>query len=431
MTPRVLPTAACLLLLLPAVLPFGPAEEPPALPDLSVGPGDIRFSVLGEEVSRFSQEYGFVTIGVTVHNAGPGTSAAANVSFFDNGRFLALVPVSGNLTASGPGNATQAEFTWYIKDTPTGNHTIRIEVADPAGDANPTDNTVEQAIVIHGRVPVIAVKLNTAATRASVTATSAGIVMFTGGIAVDHNAGPVEISLGASVSLGWDCRLNWTSLVVSDYSQQDFCLTVTIPPAARNSQFGNVRVSARATADGMSATAETQAIISVDPYFCLTAAPAAAKVTVAPSENAHFKLELRNTGNAVDSFSIEVANAAALADKGWLARLSAAQLSKVSPDSKKTITVEMVPNEDWTPYVDKSARIEVRITSLNSRVFGPEVNATVLLSVEQKGFFMPSVGLIGLIALLAVFVSAVALRFKRRCVKKKTVADFNRELGLD
>jgi hypothetical protein len=431
MTPRVLPVAAVLLLLLPPFLPFGPGEGPPALPDLSVRPGDIHFSVFGEDVEIVSQEYRFLTIGVFVHNAGPGTSTTANVTFFDNGRPLALVPITGNLTASGPGNETYVEFTWYIRDTPTGNHTIRLEVADPAGDANPADNAAEQTIVIHGRVPVISVKFNTASKRASVTATSAGIVAFTGSIEVDHTSGPADITLDANVDVGWSCKLNWTSLVMTDYSPHDFCLTVTIPPAARNSQFGNIRVSARATVDELSSTAETRAIISVDPYFCLTAAPAAAKVAVAPSENALFKLELRNTGNAVDSFSIDVVNAAALADQGWQARLSAAQLNRVSPDSKKTISIEMVPTEDWTPYIDKSACVEVVITSLNSRDFGPGVNTTVLLSVVQKGFFMPSVGLIGLVALLAVIVGAVAIRAHRRRKKRKTVADYNRELHLD
>lgn len=429
-----MPRAFVLLALLsPALMPFAPvaAAEGPALPDMSVSPGDIRFSVFGEEVAVLSQEYGYVTIEATVRNSGPGTSAAANVSFFDDGRFLALVPVPANLSASGPGNETRVEFSWYIKDTATGNHTIRVEASDPAGDADPADNAAEKNIRIFGPAPTLAIKLDTAMKRVAVTATEPCNVTMTGSVVVDHPPGPVEITLAASTDTGWACRLNWTTVIVTDISHKDFSLAVVVPQGARNSEYGNLRVSATATMGELSSRAETSGIITVDPYFCLTASAEQTKATVGPAEDALFRLEMRSTGNAVDSYSIEVVDQDALERKGWTARLSCNSIPKVQPDERRKFTLELVPRQDWTPYKDGSVRVDIKITSQNAKDFQSDIHAMISLTVEQKGFFMPSVGLIGLVALLAVAAGAAAIRFRRRRKKKKTVADYNRELHLD
>lgn len=429
-----MPRAFVLLALLsPALMPFAPvaAAEGPALPDMSVSPGDIRFSVFGVEVAVISQEYGYVTIEATVRNSGPGTSSGANVSFFDDGRFLALVPVRANLSASGPGNETRVEFSWYIKDTATGNHTIRVEASDPAGDADPSDNAAEKDIRILGPAPTLAIKLDTASKTASVTATTPDNVTMTGSVVVDHPPGPVEITLAASTDTGWACRLNWTSIIVTDLSPHGFSLAVIVPPGTRNSQVGQLTIAALAAMDGMSTTAQTKGIVWVDPYFCVTAHPDRTGATVGPAESALFRLEMRNTGNAVDSYELEVMDLQALERKGWTARLSCNSIPKVQPDERRKFTLELVPRQDWTPYKDERVRLDVKVSSLNADDFQVDVHATISLTVEQKGFFMPSVGLIGLVALLAVIVAAVAVRVRRSRTRRKTAADWDRELGLD
>ena len=431
MMPKALLLVTCLALSIPAVFPIASGAEPAALPDLSITPGDIRFSVFGEEIDYASQEFGYITIGATFRNAGPGASTAQNVTFLDNGRFLALVPAGGNLSASGTGNETHVEFMWYIADTPTGIHTIRVEASDPLGDADPSDNAAGVNITVYGEPPVIAVKFDTASKHAPVTATLPGIVTFTGSIVVDHPAGPVNVSLEASVDKGWPCNLNVTSLVMTDYHEHPFCVTVTVPPATKNSEVGILLVKARAEADLMSGTAETKAIIMVDPYFCLTASAARSRATAGPGENSIFEITFSNAGNSVDSYSINITNGADLKQKGWTFILNPASAGKVSPGAAKLLVVQVQPPVDWVPYKDEVTKITVKIASLNSRDFGPEVNATVSLTVGQKGFYLPSVCLTGLIVLLAVLVSAAVAYSLRRRKKKKTVADYNRELHLD
>jgi len=430
MTPKALLLVTCLALSIPAVFPIASGAEPAALPDLSITPGDIHFSVFGEEIDYASQEFGYLTIGATFRNAGPGASTAQNVTFFDNGRFLALVPAGGNLSASGPGNGTHVEFIWYIADTPTGIHTIRVEVSDPLGDADPSDNAAAVNITVYGEPPVIAVKFDTASKHAPVTATSPGIVTFTGSIVVDHPAGPANVSLEASVDTGWPCSLDVTSLVMTDYHEHPFCVTVTVPPATKTSEYGDLLVKARAEADLMSGTAETKAIIFVDPYFCLTASAARSRATAGPGENSIFEITLQNTGNSVDSYSVNVTNGGGLVQKGWTVTLNPVQASRLNPGATRLLVVQARPPVDWAPYKDEVTKITVKIASLNSRDFGPEVNATVPLTVEQKGFYVPSVCLTGLAVLLAVLVSA-AVAYSRRRRKKKTIADYNRELHLD
>ncbi len=401
------------------------------MPDLSIAPEDIRFTLQGEEMTLISQEFGYITIEVSVRNAGPGNSTGANVSFFDNGRFLALVPVRADLSASGPGNLTRVEFDWYIADTPPGNHTIRAEASDPLGDADPFDNSAVKNLTLRPRAPVLAVKLQTASQNAPVTATSPGRPTFSGSVVVDHWPGEAEVTLSAAVDIGWACTLSWTSLVVTDTSPHDFSVDVTVPPGTRNSQVGQLTIAALAAMEGMSTTAQTKGIVWVDPYFCVTARPDRTGATVGPAENALFKLELRNTGNAIDSYSVEVVDQEALERKGWTARLSDQNIPKVFPDERRTFTIEVIPYQDWTPYKDERVRLDVRVSSLNADDYNTDVHAVISLTVEQKGFFMPSVGLICLIALLAVVASALSVRFKRRRVKRKTAADWDRELGLD
>jgi hypothetical protein len=423
--------ALALLALLAAFPSSGLGEVPPAVPDLSIAPESIRFTHQGSEMPLISQELVYITIEVAVRNAGPGNSSGANVSFFDNGRFLALVPAGGDLSISAPGNETSVLFDWYIADTEPGNHTIRVEVSDPAGDADPTDNSAVKNLTLRPRAPVIAVKLHTASQNAPVTAASPARPTFSGSVVVDHWPGEAEVKLSAAVDIGWACALNWTSLIVTDTSPHDFSVDVTVPPGTRNSQFGQLTISARAAMDGMSATAQTKGIVVVEPYFCVTAMADRNTVVVEPDEPAVFRLGLVNTGNAVDSYSVEVLGQEALERKGWTARLSNQNIPKVFPDGRKTFTIELVPHEDWTPYKDEDIRFDVKVSSLNADKYNVDVHAVISLTVEQRGFYMPAVGLICLAALMAVIVAAVALRARRRRARRKTAADWDRELGLE
>jgi hypothetical protein len=406
------------------------AEMPEPLPDLHITPENIVFQAGGRDVSFITLELDYLNIGVYIVNAGPAVSRSANVSFSDNGRWLGVIPVNGNITATEPDNWAYAEFTWNLGYVEAGNHTIRVSTIDARGDANLADNAAEVNITVHGRAPVVAVKFDTANRNAKVTATSPGSVTFSGSLVLDFQNGPVDVTLHASTRAGWPCSLNVSTLSIADYHEHPFSVTVTVPAATLNSNYTTLEVEARATADGVSTMGHSQAIIAVEPYFCLTIAAKDSGVSASPGQAARFDLTLTNTGNAVDSFCITVTNLIELREEGWTVDLGDAAINKVSPGSNRTFTVTLSPIEDWVPYKNDVIHVRLNVGSLNSKDFGAEVNATVLLTVEQKGFFMPSVGVNSLIILLAVLVSGTVAYSLRRRKRKKTAADYDRELNL-
>jgi len=133
----------------------------------------------------------------------------------------------------------------------------------------------------------------------------------------------------------------------------------------------------------------------------------------------------------VDSFSFEVVDRPRLDRLGWNITLSKDSQSLVRPGENRTLTVVLRPPEDWIPYKDDAVSIRLKVSSLGSRDYHQDVNVTLSLRVGQKGFFMPSVTVISIVALLAAAASGAAAYALRRRKKKKTTDDYKKEVDLD
>jgi hypothetical protein len=406
-------------------------EAPEPLPDLYINGGDIRFYSFGYETYFVSHGFYYITVNVTVHNAGPVPTGPVDVSFYLDGRLVGTAPSDGNMSAYGPGNITHAEMALDLIHCEVGDHAVRVEAFDALGDADPADNSAERIFTIYPDPPAISIRFNTASQTAKVSPTSPGVVTFLGDLQVDYGEGPVAITLSASEEMGWHCQLSLSSLIVNDSFSHGFCVTVTVPAATSNAVFGQLTVNAVATAGGLTTDAHSRAIIAVDPYFVLVASARRSNITLTPGETAVFEVALQNNGNSVDGYSVEVEDRAELERRGWNVTISKETQSRVGAGENRTLTVVLRPRDDWAPYKNDAVNVKLKVSSLNSKNYYQDVNVTLSLRVEQKGFFMPSVTLISIIALLAAAISGAAAYALRRRKKKKTAADFNRELHID
>jgi len=408
---------------------LGEAPEQP--PDLCINEGDIRFLSFGYETTFVSHGFYYITVNVTIHNAGPVSAGPVNVSFYLDGRLVGTAPSDGNMSASGPGNITHAEMALDLIRCEVGDHTVRVDASDARGDADLENNAAERTFTIYPDPPAISIRFNTASRPAKVSPASPGVVTFPGDLHVDYGEGPVAITLSASEDQGWNCQLNLTSLTVNDSFSHGFCVTVTVPAATSNTVFGELTVYAVATAGGLTSNAYTKAIIAVDPYFGLVASARRSNISIPPGEMAVFDVALHNAGNSVDSFSFEVVDRPRLDRLGWNITLSKDSQSLVRPGENRTLTVVLRPPEDWIPYKDDAVSIRLKVSSLGSRDYHQDVNVTLSLRVGQKGFFMPSVTVISIVALLAAAASGAAAYALRRRKKKKTTDDYKKEVDLD
>jgi hypothetical protein len=252
-------------------------------------------------------------------------------------------------------------------------------------------------------VPVLSVKFDSANQNARVTESAPGIVTFTGQLSIDKL--PVDrciVTLNSSTDIGWASQVSPTTTVFTSTTPQSFSCTVIVPAGTANSQYGNLVVSGLAVAGGYQSTAVTKGIIAVDPFFRCNLSSDSPYCEISPGDQAFFTLRLNNTGNAVDSFELEIVNLLDLCQKRWTVVFSAGTLPKVEPAEYKPFRVTAQSPREETLWTSEPTVIVVKTTSQNAKDFQLVVSTTFQLTVYVRGTYLPYLDASVLILVLAL-----------------------------
>jgi hypothetical protein len=401
----------CLLCLLgatacPAFLPAAADSAP--LPDLYP---DLYFFV-GNTTTTGVPAGTPVAVIVYVQNNGPGNITSANVTLYLDGSLLATLPARYNFSGEGLYGIV---YTWNTTSVPVGNYTIRAEVNDTAGDADPANNAVQRGFTIARLAPNIKLQLDAAVVITAVTESSPGIATLTGNVTATGLGGQaMNISLAAVVDTGWK------AVVSPGFAQADqdgrflFSAEVTVPQGTSATVYGRLRVSASGRTQNDTLTASAEAIIQVRPYYRFTLYTSTPELDISPGSQAYFRISLTNAGNAVDSYDIGIDNLAQLISKKWTVVLSANTVARVSAGEYKMFSVSAQSPEDWTLSKDGATTIVIRATSEGSE----NVTLTFPIYAFEKGSYpgwynWTTISLTAVI-LAVVVVAAVYVRLRKR-----------------
>jgi hypothetical protein len=264
-------------------------------------------------------------------------------------------------------------------------------------------------------VPVLAIRLDSANQNARVTESAPGIVTFTGQVSIDKL--PVDrciVTLHSSTDLGWVSQVSPTTTVFTNTTPQAFSCTVIVPQGTANSQYGNLVVSGLAVAGGLQSVANSTGIIAVDPFFRCNLSSDSPYCEISPGDQAFFTLRLNNTGNAVDSFELEIVNLRDLCQKRWTVVFSAGTLPKVEPAEYKPFRVTAQSPREETLWTSEPTVIVVKTTSQNAKDFQQVVSTTFQLTVYVRGTYLPYLDASVLILVLAVGAVYWTVRLARR-----------------
>jgi hypothetical protein len=408
------------------------ADDPSRLPDLSIEPQDISFSFYNDLL-----DYGLVgypiDIGVLVHNSGPGNSSSANVSLFIDGGFFAIMHIMKNLTTEYPGNLSTVHFTWDTTGAASGNHTIRAVANDTAGDAAPGDNAAETVFRLYKNIPAVSMSLSPSSIEAVVTPTDNATVRFNGSVLVDLGEwGEAALYLFPSVDQGWAVSVSPPYLIFAGSEWQSFCVTAVVPAASTSMETAALKVDGFLRAGTMTSTARTQAIITVRPYYNVSAESETPQKDIGIDAVTVLTVKVHNLGNSVDSYAVKVENLDQLKADGWEVIVGSDSMPRVPTGEYRTLKITVRAPEDTTIYENNVGTIKLKFSSINAANRGENVSASYSLVVRERGYNTPCLaGSIAVAAVVIVAAAAVAVLKRRGRPKQKTVNDYMKELNLE
>jgi hypothetical protein len=146
---------------------------------------------------------------------------------------------------------------------------------------------------------------------------------------------------------------------------------------------------------------------------------------VLPGEMASFSLVVKNPGNAVDSYELEIENLKQLKEQGWSVELDKTSISNLGPNGEVEITITAKHSQDWSWELYTS---EATLIILKANSLGAQANSTVIsqifpLNAYQKGFNTPLVNLISgvTVALVVLVVVGIVIRRRKRKARNEQV----------
>ncbi len=126
-----------------------------------------------------------------------------------------------------------------------------------------------------------------------------------------------------------------------------------------------------------------------------------------PGKEYTFELNVKNHGNAPDTFSIDITNIDELRDEGFSINLSSTEIKNLDPQSSDTITLHVeTPRDLWK---DDHYSIDIRATSNIT----PEESSEYSIIVWVKGAYTPGLGIAFTIMFIAV-VGAILVNRRRK-----------------
>lgn len=242
-----------------------------------------------------------------------------------------------------------------------------------------------------------------------------GLVVFHGTVTVQMpTVRGAEVTLSSSTDIGWVTTLNPTNLQLGNGEPGAFTATVVVPQGSLAAQIGNLMVTGRAVANGVQATDEDRAVITVRPYYRLTLEAARRTAEISPGGTARFSLRIANVGNSLDSFTIQFANEDELRKQGWSLSHTAASLEKVQPGEYRTVTVALSAPAALSPFVNRETTLRVKVMSEGARAENQTTAADYSLVAKETGVAVTGVGVVALVAVVIAVGVVVLLRRRRR-----------------
>ena len=279
------------------------------------------------------------------------------------------------------------------------------------------------AAIPNPTAPVLSVTIDEPTTvEAVITEKEMGRADFSGTVTIDKM--PVErvtVMLAVSVDNGWFSALSPTTMVFTSNGPQSFTFAVAVPEATSAEEVGHVKVTASTSGTGYSVSDEAGANVSAAPYFRVMLDSSTPYQEVPPGNTAVVTMVVRNPGNAVDSYTLEIENAKALKDQGWSVELDKTSIAGLRPGGEAQVTITARPSHEWSwdIWTDRPTSIVLKATSQGATTNSTLVYQSFPVYVYQKGPNTPLVNLIIGIMTILVISSVIAVLLVRRRRKKR------------
>ncbi|MEM4729967.1 MAG: choice-of-anchor T family protein [Thermoplasmata archaeon] len=266
-------------------------------------------------------------------------------------------------------------------------------------------------------IPVMSLQLTPSGAVAAPDPVAPGFAQLSGTISIDKIPGErLAVYITGTVDTGWQVQCSPSVLLLTTNKMSDFTATVVVPPATPASSVGVLRVEAQAQGLGFFLRAVAEALVTVRPYYRVFLDSPMPYKEITPGAKTSFVLEVQNWGNSMDTFDIEISNAAELAYRGWLISFSVSSASRIAPMGTKRIAMYVQSPMVFTPWKAEATLILIRASSQNSGDTGELVEQSFIFVVYERGTYInePGWALIASVILLAVLGSYLAVRRRRK-----------------
>ncbi len=263
------------------------------------------------------------------------------------------------------------------------------------------------------------VTLSKDSVNATVTGTDGDTISFDGTVSIaklQSSAQQVSVTLSVSLNANWNITLNPTSMAFGQNGAQSFSGTVVLPPGAKA---GTKTLTVTAVARGLLQSDQDSAIydINVEQYYGLSLAILSDEsVDATPGEVVEGRLQVTNTGNGEDTFSIEWLDPMEL-----LTTCTVQETVVVPKGGNSTLRFGMRVKDDAVFEEGKTYQISFKVTSEGAEEAGEVCVDQVSLDLklfpqeeeaEEEGAPTGSVesemDLTYVFALVAVFIVVIA-----------------------
>ncbi len=253
-------------------------------------------------------------------------------------------------------------------------------------------------------IPTFYMKMDAAEQCARTAGGAATTVTFSGRMGIDKlSVERCVVTLTASTDTGWAAGVTPTVAVFTSTTPQSFNCTVVVPAGTLQNQTASLSVKCHAQAGGLEYNAETKGLIRVEPFFRPSLSSSAPFKQIYPGGQACFTLRVNNTGNAIDSFELEILNLRDLAGKQWTVVLSVGTLPNVAPGGSKPFCLIAQSSRDRAIWKSEPTVVLVKATSQCAEDLEQVVSTTFQLTVYVRGTWLPnlSTGALSLVLSLA------------------------------
>lgn len=244
------------------------------------------------------------------------------------------------------------------------------------------------------------------------TPSAQGSVSFSGTCTVDMfvSGERIVVTLTASVSTGWPAVVSPSQMVFMQDGSQEFSVAVVVPQATSATAIGQLTVDARGEGGGFIVTTNIQGIVTVKQYFRMTLESPKPFQEISPGTQTTYSVRVLNTGNAPDSFSLEVSNLESLNKKGWTVTLSTLTIEQLPPMEYQEITITIQPDRDWTIWTTESTLVSIKATSDMASIEGVVIEKEFPLFVYERGAYIPGFDVMFLIIAFAIGLVVIKKR---------------------